>query len=60
MIEIKVEPFSWNDDMAEEAIEDFDSIKHRLSYCASQSIGIALAKLQILEKQGARVVGDDE
>lgn len=48
-IEIESRPFSWNDKMAQLAIEDFESIRHKLSYCQCQSIGIALAKLKMIE-----------
>lgn len=46
---IKAEPFSWNDNFSELAMEYFDGIKGGLNYCASQSIGMALAKLQMIE-----------
>ena len=52
------EPFSWNDDLAEVALEDFSMIQHKLSYCTCQSIGMALAKLKLLEEQGCKVEGD--
>lgn len=52
---IKSEPFDWNDNMSEIAIEDFDCIRDKLSYGACQTIGLALAKLEMLEKQGCRV-----
>ena len=52
---IKAESFSWNRNFSEEAQEDFDMIRSRLPYCACQSIGLALAKLEILEAQGAQV-----
>ena len=51
-ITIKVEPFSWNDNFSETALEDFDSIRSSLGYCAAQSIGTALAKLQLMEEKG--------
>ena len=54
-IEIKSMPFSWNNNMSEEAIEDFDSIREQLSYGVCQSIGMALAKLMLLEEQGNKV-----
>lgn len=54
-IEIKSMPFSWNNNMSEEAIEDFDSIREQLSYGVCQSIGMALAKLKLLEEQGNKV-----
>lgn len=49
------EPFTWNDNMAEEALEYFDSYRKDMSYQASQTIGLALAKLELLEKQGCEV-----
>lgn len=49
------EPFDWNDNMSKVAIEDFSMIQHRLTYGTCQSIGMALAKLELLEKQGAKV-----
>ena len=52
---IKSEPFDWNDNMSEIAQEDFDCIRNKLSYGACQSIGLALAKLELLEKQGCKV-----
>lgn len=45
-------PFDWNDNLSEEAIEDFETIRGKLTYCTHQSIGLALAKLELLEKQG--------
>ena len=53
---IKSSPFDWNDNFSEVAIEDFDNIRDKLSYGTCQSIGMALAKLEILEKQGCKVV----
>ena len=55
MIEIKVEPFTWNDNISELAQEDFSKIRKTLPYCVAQSIGLALAKLELLEKQGCKV-----
>ena len=52
---IKVEPFTWNDNFSEVALEDFAMIQKNLSYCTCQSIGMALAKLKLLEKQGCKV-----
>lgn len=46
---IKAEPFSWNDNFSELAMEYFSGIRGSLNYCASQSIGMALAKLQMIE-----------
>lgn len=43
----------------EVAIEEFDGIRNKLSYGTCQSIGMALAKLEILEKQGCKVEGSD-
>lgn len=53
--EIIAKPFDWNDNMSEIAQEDFDCIRNKLSYGACQTIGLALAKLEMLEKQGCRV-----
>jgi hypothetical protein len=53
--EIIAKPFDWNDNLSEIAIEDFDYIRDKLSYGACQSIGMALAKLELLEKQGCKV-----
>lgn len=49
-------PFDWNDNLSEEAIEDFETIRGKLTYCQHQSIGMALAKLELLEKQGCKVI----
>lgn len=56
MTEIIAEPFDWNDNLSEEAIETFESIRENLPYCTCQSIGMALAKLELLEKQGCKVI----
>lgn len=53
--EIKSVPFSWNDNFSEVALEDFQQIQKNLSYVTCQSIGLALAKLELLEKQGCKV-----
>ena len=53
--EIKSASFSWNDNFSELAIEDFQLIQKDLPYLTCQSIGMALAKLEILEKQGCKV-----
>lgn len=55
MTEIVIEPFDWNDNMSELALEDFSAIQKKLPYCQAQSIGMALAKLELLEKQGCKV-----
>lgn len=52
---LKSSPFDWNDNFSEVAIEDFDGIRGKLSYGTCQSIGMALAKLEMLEKQGCKV-----
>ena len=52
---IKEEPFSWNCKMAEIALEDFSMIQRYLPYSICQSIGMALAKLQLMEEQGLEV-----
>lgn len=53
--EIKSAPFSWNDNFSKIALEDFQQIQKGLSYATCQSIGLALAKLELLEKQGCKV-----
>ena len=52
---IKEEPFSWNDNFSEVALEDFSMIQKKLPYGICQSIGMALAKLELLEKQGSKI-----
>ena len=52
---IKVEPFSWNDNFSKVALEDFSMVQKKLPYGICQSIGMALAKLELLEKQGCKV-----
>ena len=47
--------FDWNDNLSEVAMEDFSNNSKKLSYCTCQTIGMALAKLELLEKQGAKV-----
>ena len=49
------EPFDWNDNLSEIALEDFSLIQKSLPYCTCQTIGMALAKLKLLEKQGCKV-----
>ena len=48
-------PFDWNDNLSEIAQEDFSMIQQSLSYGTCQTIGMALAKLKLLEKQGCKV-----
>lgn len=55
---IKAENFTWDDDLAEVALEDFSMIQDKLSYCTCQTIGMALAKLKLLEMQGCKVEGE--
>ena len=55
MSEIIVKPFDWNDNLSEIAQEDFSLIQKTLSYGTATSIGMALAKLELLEKQGCKV-----
>ncbi|MBO7452180.1 MAG: hypothetical protein J6U54_17770 [Clostridiales bacterium] len=55
MIEIVTKPFDWNDNLSDVAIEDFQSISDKLTYGVATTIGTALAKLSILEKQGCKV-----
>ena len=57
---IKSEPFDWNDNMSEIAQEDFSLIQKNLSYGAATTIGMALAKLELLEKQGCKVKAESE
>ena len=52
---LKSEAFSWNDNLSEIALEDLSMIQKDLPYCICQSIGMALAKLELLEKQGNKV-----
>lgn len=53
--EIIEKPFDWNDNFSEVAQENFKQIQKTLSYCTASSIGMALAKLELLEKQGCKV-----
>ena len=55
MIEIIEKPFDWNDNLSEIAQEDFSMIQKSLSYGTATTIGMALAKLELLEKQGCKV-----
>ena len=55
MEEIVVKPFDWNDNFTEIALEDFSLIQKSLSYGTATSIGMAIAKLELLEKQGCKV-----
>ncbi len=55
MSEIVSKPFDWNDNFSEVAQEDFSTIQKDLSYGVAQSIGLALAKLELLERQGCKV-----
>lgn len=55
MTEIIEKPFDWNDNMSEIAQEDFSMIQKTLPYGTATSIGMALAKLELLEKQGCKV-----
>ncbi len=56
MTEITAKPFDWNDNLSKEALEDFEGIQKDLPYCICQNIGMALAKLELLEKQGCKVI----
>lgn len=53
--EIFEQPFNWNDNLSEIAQEDFSMIRQSLSYGVATSIGMALAKLELLERQGCMV-----
>ena len=55
MTEIISEPFDWNDNFSEIAQEDFSMIQKSLPYGTATTIGMALAKLELLEKQGCKV-----
>lgn len=55
IFEIIEKPFDWNDNFSEIAQEDFSLIQKHLSYGTATSIGLALAKLELLEKQGCKV-----
>ena len=55
MTEIIEKPFDWNDNFSEVAQEDFSLIRQSLSYGTATTIGLALAKLELLEKQGCKV-----
>ena len=57
---IKEVPFSWNDNFSEIALEDFSMIQKKLSYGTCQSIGMALAKLKLLEEQGWKVEDEED
>ena len=57
---IKEVPFSWNDNFSEIALEDFSMIQKKLSYGTCQSIGMALAKLKLLEEQGCKVEDEED
>ncbi|MBQ7265128.1 MAG: hypothetical protein IJS61_03430 [Firmicutes bacterium] len=60
LLEITTKPFDWDDNFSEEATEAFDCIRPTLSYPVAQSIGMALAKLELLEKQGCKVKRESE
>jgi hypothetical protein len=55
MTEIIEKPFDWNDNFSEIAQEDFSMIQKGLPYGTATTIGMALAKLELLEKQGCKV-----
>ncbi len=52
---IEVSNFTWNDNLSRIAQEDFSLIQKDLQYGICQSIGMALAKLELLETQGYKV-----
>lgn len=56
---IIAKPFDWNDNLSEVAQEDFWKIQKSLSYGTATTIGTALAKLELLEKQGCKVKEGD-
>lgn len=51
---IEVTPFSWNDNLSRVTQEDFSLIQKDLPYGICQSIGMALAKLELLEIEGCK------
>ena len=55
MTEIIEKPFDWNDNLSKIAQEDFSMIQKSLPYGTATTIGMALAKLELLEKQGCKV-----
>ena len=57
---IEVKPFDWNDNISEVAQEDFWAIQKSLPYGTATTIGTALAKLELLEKQGCKVITESE
>lgn len=57
---IKEVPFSWNDNFSEVALEDFSMIQKDLPYCICQNIGMALAKLEMLENKGCKIEECDD
>lgn len=59
MTDITAKPFDWNDNLSKEALEEFEEIRKDLPYCTCQNIGMALAKLELLEKQGCKVIDPD-
>lgn len=60
MTKIISKPFDWNDNLSEIAKEDFSAIQQSLSYGVATTIGMALAKLELLEKQGCKVERESE
>lgn len=60
MTKIISKPFDWNNNLSEVAQEDFSMIQKNLSYGIASSIGMALAKLELLEKQGCKVMAESE
>lgn len=60
MTEIVAKPFDWNDNLSDEAIEDFKAASDKLTYGVAATIGTALAKLKLLEEQGCKVKEVDE
>lgn len=52
---IEVLNFTWNDNFSKVAQEDFSLIQKDLPYGICQSIGMALAKLELLEIEGCKV-----
>lgn len=47
-------PFDWNDNLSEEAIEDFETIRGKLTYCQHQTLEWHLQSWNFWKSRGAR------
>lgn len=54
-VKIIAVPFSWNDNLGEEAQECYDEIRPNLSYSQAMILGMAIAKLKLLEEKGVQL-----